>query len=359
MSTPHLSQQMQGAALAALAVLLAACPGPRQPVAQVALAGPVDTVLAPYGEVTDGAWLDGDRFVVIAPQDPAVGVADFRRRTISRFGGARAAELSQPFHLFRAGDSIYVADWLRRRLTGWSPAGAPGGTLSATDGLRGALPRARDGQGRWYFELRAPPGPDGSGNRDSATIVRTAPDQTTRDTVTRLAPLDIAEVISDGRRRFERRLLSGQDRWGVLPDGAVWVARVQENRVDWVDADGRTRRGRQLPDPVLPVTQNDRDIFLRRFDPGLRPTVEQIPFAAIKPPFEFALASPAGEVWLVKSRAVGDTVRLIQVIDRTGAELREIRHPGLGRVLAVGGGFALVGEPFEGGTRLLRYRLPV
>jgi len=336
--------------------LVVACSVGAPPTAPARLEPTGDTILTPYGEITDAAWLGGARWVVIAPQDRAVSVADFPAKRLTRFG--RAAEMEQPFHLFRAGDSIYIADWMRSRLTQWSLDGRMGARLAASARLRGALPRAGDTLGGWYFEVRSAPGRDGRGNLDSALIVRTGAAPMAIDTVARLAPLDLAEIVNDGRRRLERRLLSGQDRWGVLPDGAVWVARVTDNRVDWRDPAGQARRGEVLPDRVLPITANDRDIFLSRFEPGLRPTVSQIPFAAIKPPFDGALSDPMGDVWLVKSRAIGDTLREYQVIDRSGRLARRMNHAGLGRILAVGMGYALVGEPFEGGVRLLLFSLP-
>jgi hypothetical protein len=287
-----------------------------------------------------------------------VTAASLDTRKLAPFAGARTRELEQPFHLFRADDSVFVADWQRRRLTSWSLQGKPGGALAAADALRGALPRARDARGNWYFELRSAPGLDGSGNRDSAAIVRTRPDLTGADTIARLAPLELAEVISDGRRRLERRLLSGQDRWGVLADGSLWIARVGQNRVDWRDSAGVTHRGRELPDAVLPVTENDRQLFLQKFDAALRPTVSQIPFVVIKPPFDNALAATDGMVWLVKNRAIGDTLRNYQLINRDGRLAGTASHPGFGRILGLGEGVALVGEPFEGGVRLLDFRVP-
>ncbi|HXW97726.1 MAG TPA: hypothetical protein VEI47_09080 [Gemmatimonadales bacterium] len=358
---PSASGHRGGVARVALLVglaAMAACGRPGAPANIIRLTTPLDTVITPYGEITDAVWLGGQRWAVIAPQDRALAVADFGRRALSRFGGAMAKEIAQPFHLFRAGDSVYVADWFRRRETIWSLAGTMGSDVPALDAYRGALPKARDLAGRWYLELRPAPGPDGRGNLDSGVVLRTTPDLSRADTIGRLAPFDLVEVVSDGRRRLERRLLSGQDRWGVLPDGSLWIARITQNRVDWRDPAGKVTIGDQLPDRVLPVTENDRDLFLNRFDPGLRPTVSQIPFAAIKPAFETAVAAPDARLWLVKSRAIGDTLRDYQIIDRAGRLLGLASHPGLGRILALGGGYALVGEPFAAGVRLLLFRLP-
>ncbi|MDH4130562.1 MAG: hypothetical protein OEV95_02005 [Gemmatimonadota bacterium] len=336
-----------------LGFALAGCAPPEPPLQLEVLVPALDTVVTPYLDVTDAIPLAAGRWVVIAPQEPAVATVDTRSGGTRRFGGRQAGELEQPFHLFRSGDTIYIADWQRRRLTLWSLGETLIGALTAPDGLRGALPRARDQGGNWYFELRTPPGPEGRGNLDSASIVRVRADWAAADTIARLAPLDLAEVISDGRVRLERRLLSGQDRWGVLSNGTVWVARVGANQVEWRDPAGAWRRGLQLPDRVLPITENDRQLFLRRFDASLRPTVEQIPFSAIKPPFENAVTGRDGLVWLVKSRAVGDTVREYQVVDSTSRLVRYLAHPGIGRLVGLGDGELLVAEPFEQGVRLL------
>jgi hypothetical protein len=173
-----------------------------------------------------------------------------------------------------------------------------------------------------------------------------------------LAPLDIAQVQTDAGRRFERRVFSGADCWGVLPDGSVWVARVNDNRVDWRDPKGEWIRGRPLPDRVLEVTRYDRELFLRRFPPELRSTAEQLPFAPIKPPFEAGFGAPSGEVWLEKSRAPADSARRYHVVDRQGHLIREIQLFGRGRILAVGGGAVLAAEPSRDGARILRLALP-
>lgn len=340
-----------------LAIALPACAQPEPPL-QLEVLGPArDTVIVPYIDVTDAIRVAPGHWVILAPQEPTVATLDIGRRTSRAFGGRQARELEQPFHLFRSGDTLYVADWQRRRVTFWSLDGRMIGELTAPGGLRGALPRERDLAGHWYFELRSAPGPEGRGNLDSASIVRARADWTVADTIARLAPLDLAEVIGDGRVRLERRLLSGQDRWGLLPDGTVWVARVASNQVEWREVSGAWRHGHQLPDRILPITENDRELFLRRFDASLRPTVEQIPFAAIKPPFENALTGPDRLVWLIKSRAVGDTLREYQIVDTTSRLVRYLAHPGFGRLIGLGGGEAMVAEPFERGVRLLVFTI--
>lgn len=152
-------------------------------------------------------------------------------------------------------------------------------------------------------------------------------------------------------------MFSGLDRWGVLPDGSLWQGRVYDNRVDWRGPDGRWSRGQPLPDRVLEVTRYDRELFLRKFPPELRGTAQDLPFAAIKPPFEAGITGADGDVWLEKSRAPADSSRRYHVVDRQGRLVREIRVPGHGRVLAVGATSVLVAEPAAQGIRLIRVGL--
>jgi hypothetical protein len=340
------------------AALLVACgtPKPTPPPIELTPAG--DTVLTPYSDVTEAAWLGGGRWALVAPSNDAAAVVDFKRRTTTPLGSARAKEFRNPSGLFVANDTLYVADWGLRRLTLWTPQGRPIRAIPASNAVRGGLPRARDSAGWFYLELYPHPGADGSGNRDSAMVLRVDPELTRFGSIARLAPLDIAEVVGDAGRRFERRIFSGVDRWGVLPDGSLWVARVYNNRVDWRSPDGKWTKGASLPDRVLEVTRYDRELFLRKFPRELRSTAQELPFAALKPPFEAALTSPAGEVWLEKSRAPADSSRRYHVVDRRGQLAREVRVRGQGRILALGTGTALVEEPTPNGIRLIEVPLP-
>jgi hypothetical protein len=170
--------------------------------------------------------------------------------------------------------------------------------------------------------------------------------------------LDVAEVESDAGRRFERRVFSGTDQWGALPDGSVWVARVYHNRVDWRDPAGHWKSGEPLPDRVLEVTRADREMFVRTFPPELRSSAEQLPFSPVKPPFLSGFTSADGLVWLEKSRAVFDSTGSWHVVDREGHLVREIRLPGFSRILAAGPGAALAVESDSGRVRALQVTVP-
>ena len=344
------------ASLSLVVTLLFACgdPAPPAPVVELPRAG--DTVNTRDSDVTGAAWLGGQRWAVLAAPNETAATADFSSGTLRPLG--KEADVRNPTTLFVAGDSLYVGDWGLRRTTVWTLSGRLAGSFQSSEAVRGSLPLARDMQGRFYTDLYPRVGPDGSGNRDSAVVLRADPAFTRADTIARLAPLDIAEIMAQGGRRFERRVFGGVDRWGALTDGSVWVARVYENRVDWRSPDGKWTRGQALPDRVLEVTRYDRELFIQGFPPELRGTAQQLPFAPIKPPFEAAFTGTAGRVWLEKSRAPADSARTYHVVDRTGRLAREVRLHGRGRVLAVSDSAALVVERTPDGTRLLQLALP-
>ncbi|MBA2458108.1 MAG: hypothetical protein H0V43_04020 [Gemmatimonadales bacterium] len=339
----------------ALGLTLAACGDPSPPTAIVELASSGDTVATGYADVADGAWLGGSRWAIVAPMDVTVGMLDLAGNRVVPLGGEGTKDLGNPATAFVTEDTLHVGDWGLRRTSLWTLDGKLVRTVPSFDGARGALPQARDAAGNFYLALAPRPGPDGSGNRDSAAVIRVSPDLAAFDTVARLAPLDIAEVAAESGRRFERRALSGEDVWGVLPDGSLWVARVYENRVEWRAPDGEWTRGEPLPDRVLEVTRYDREVFYQRFPPELRGTAEQLPFAAVKPPFEAGLTASSGHVWLEKSRAPVDSARRYHEVDRRGRLVREVRVPGPGRIVALGDGVALVAERVPDGTRFIRF----
>jgi hypothetical protein len=341
--------------LAALSGLLTACGESKVAASVLELTPAGDTVVTPYTDVTEAAWLGNSRWAVVAPTDDAVSIVDFSTK---RFTSLGSKEFRNPSNVLFVADTLYVGDWGLRQLTLWTPQGRRIRSIPASNLVRGTLPRARDNAGRFYLDLYPRAGADGSGNRDSAAVVRVDPAFTKVDTIARLAPLDIAEVVGEAGRRFERRVFSGMDRWGVLGNGSLWVARVYDNRVDWRAPDGKWTRGQPLPDRVLEVTRYDRELFLRKFPPELRATAQDLPFAALKPPFESALAGPPDQVWLEKSRAPADSSRRYHVVNRQGKLVREVRIRGQGRIVALSIGGALVTEATPNGIRLVAIHFP-
>ena len=226
---------------------LAACgaSAPAAPVVELTPAG--DTLATPYSEVTEAAWLGGNRWAVLAPADNAVAIVDFGTKTIAPLGGEQvegAAKSIQPVR--RRGHPV------RGRL-GTTPADAldsqrPAGPLHS--GLRrvpGQLAPGRDAAGRFYLDLYPHAGAGrqrqpGLGRRRASRSrsVSGGHHRTAGSARHRRSE-------GDAGRRFERRVFSGVDRWGVLPDGSLWMARVYDNRVDWRGPDGRWSGVRRCP----------------------------------------------------------------------------------------------------------------
>ncbi|MGH7585965.1 MAG: hypothetical protein ACREMH_06940, partial [Gemmatimonadales bacterium] len=220
------------------------------------------------------------------------------------------------------------------------------------------LPAARDGAGTWYAELRPRAGPNGGGIGDSTWLLRLSDGGARADTVGALSPAELAEVSTDRGRGFETRVLSGRDGWGVRSDGTVWIARVNGNRLEVRSPDGEVRRGPPLPDPVLQVTQADRDLFVESFAPELRQAASRLPFAEFKPPFERAFAGPGDATWLEKSKALADSTRLYHILAPDGSFARIVRVSGFGRVRGAAPDRVLVTRFADGTVRLYEQRLP-
>ncbi|MEO8448302.1 MAG: hypothetical protein ABI647_00840 [Gemmatimonadota bacterium] len=316
-----------------------------------------DTIITPFGELPVAVSIGARKWVVVAADHNTVVVADFATKQFAPLGGPAQKELQHPFGAFVGGDTIYVADWGTRRTSLWTKDGRLVGTIPAPAATRGIQPAARDAAGQFYFEVPPMAGADGSGNKDSISVVRSDPSMTKFDTVARLSPVEIAEVQRNTGKRFERLINGGRDQWGVRPNGRVWIARVFQNRVNTIGA-GKEHPGEDLPDPVLEMTQADRDQFIQSFPEDVRSTIEDVPFALIKPPFEKGFQDPIGNVWLRKSRGFADSIRRYHVVDSTGLLARVFEALGRGVVNAAGTETVLMEEQFKAGVRLMEVRIP-
>lgn len=344
---------------AVLLLLAAACggEGPRREYPRAMFSPPLDTVLTRYVNVPVAAWLGGSRWAVVAAEFDEAIVADLGNRSFAVLGGEGEHRLGNPSSVYSFSDTAYVSDWVRRAVTIWDSDRGFLGLIPAPDALRGVLPRARDGAGRLYYEVAPPPGPDPS-SQDSAAVVHSDPGRTRFDTLARLTPPDVAPIEDEAGRRLQRRIFGGADEWGVVPDGSVWLARVNHNRVDWISPEGITR-GEPLPDRIYEVTSTDLEHWLLQFPEELRSTARQLPWAPFKPPFTEGLTAADGSVWLEKSRAVSDTVRSYHVVDRQGRLLYIAVLPiRQGHVIAVGDTVALLAEQYAEGVRLMQVAVP-
>lgn len=338
---------------------LAACGAPPPP------AGPMyaaqvtgDTLVAPVVHISEAIPRSDGTWVVLGVEEMSVLVADFAAHTVTPHPGISREEVPGVLAMMAAGDTIYLSDYGFRRVTAWLPDGRRADVVPIPETTRGSYPRGRDAAGQWYFEFPPPPGPGGRGVLDSGAVVRADPMLTRFDTVARLAPPAVMEVEQDGRMRLAQLQLAGRDLWGALRDGTVWHGRINQNQVYWYPPNGAAPAfTRPLPDPIIQVTEMDRQIYIRRYPEDQRPALAQTRFTAVKPPFERAFADRRGRVWLFKSAPALDSVRTFQVVDSTGW-LFSVSVPSYGVALGINDSEILMGEEFPDGIRMLRFAMP-
>ena len=341
-----------------LVALALACSEPPPPAPVITVAATADTVIVPAVSLSYAVPRSDGRWVVLAAEEAELRIADFAKGTVEPFPGVTKAEVPHPSVLLGIGDTVIVGDWGLRRFTAWLPGSARLEAWPVPDALRGAFPRARDAAGQWYFEVPPEAKRDGAGLKDSAAVVRADAQLTRFDTLARLSPPDLAIIEGANGQRFERRMLAGNDIWGVQRDGTLWIARVFQNRIEW-PRPGKKRPfvGPPMQDPILTIQEMDRQIFIRRFPEDQRDIARRLPFTAIKPPFEAVFQTPDRRIWLFKSAVALDSVRTFQVADTAGVRF-VVKVPSRGSALGVDGNHILMGEEFPGGIRLLRYPVP-
>lgn len=343
----------------AAAALLAAC-GEQRPATAPAypLSASPDTLVVPVVHISDAAPRADGTWAVLGTEEMQVYVADFAAGTVSPHPGITKEEVPGAVVMTAMGDTIFLGDYGLRRVTAWLPDGQRVDAVPMSAATRGAFPRGRDAAGQWYFEMWPPPGVDGRGVLDSGAVVRGNVDLTRFDTVARLTPPAVMEVNDDGRPRLAQLVLAGRDGWGVMRDGTVWLGRINQNQVFWYPPGGGAPSStRPLPDPIIQVTEMDRQIYIRRYPEEQRAALATVRFAGVKPPFERAFADARGRVWLYKSVPALDTLRSFQVADSTGW-LFSVTVPTYGVALGISASHILVGEEFPGGIRLLRFPMP-
>ncbi len=344
--------------LAVPLLLAAACGKPVTSPPEETLALASDTLEVEWAELPVAAPATDGRWVVVSPDWDAAVIADVRAKSVAPLGGPRQKSYLHPFMVFAAGGFLYVADWGKRRATVWTGEGVLVDSLPAADVLRGAFVRARDAAAQLYFQVDPQPRRDGSGNQDSIAIVRGLATLARFDTVAHLAPRELARITRENSTRFEQLIFSGEDLWGVWPDGTVWIARRFRNQIVTVNTRGKVSKGPELPDPVYEVGPADRERFLQAYPAEVRPKETDLAWASLFPPFTAAFTAPGG-VWLEKSKPALDSLRRIQVLDRTGNLQRVLVLHGQARLIAVGTEKILVAEQFEKGVRLMEVRIPL
>jgi hypothetical protein len=267
------------------------------------------------------------------------------------------------------GDTVALVDFSTIRTTLWDERGRPLAVLPIRQ-VSGETPvLLYDTVGHGYkIDYQAVLGSREPGRTlvmDSIPVLRIALNAGVVDTVGMLVGPEYSDATFGEQVQQAAKVFAPNDHFGVLADGTAWVARGHENRVDWRAPDGRWTRGRPRAYAKIPVTQADKDRVLAQLrEQGKQFGMPQdlhivYPFAETKPPFDFALGRPNGEVWLQRSRSLEDAPLVYDIVDRKGEWQREVAFP-KGATLA---GFGASGAVYasikgEDGRRTVgRFRL--
>ena len=236
-----------------------------------------------------------------------------------------------------AGDTIALVDYSAIRTTLWNEAGRPLGVMAIQDGTGKTPILLYDTVGHGYkIDYQAILGGGEPGREvrpDSVPVLRFTIKRGTVDTVALLAGPEYGDATFGEQVQQAAKVFAPNDFFGVLPDGTAWVARGRENRVDWRSPDGKWTRGKPHAYTRVPVTQADKDRVLAQVrehgkEFGMPQELKIVyPFAETKPPFEFALGSPNGEVWLQRPRAQDDAPMVYDVFSRKGEWDRQVGFP--------------------------------
>ncbi len=268
-----------------------------------------------------------------------------------------------------AGDTVALVDFAAIRTTRWDERGRPLSVLPIKP-VSGETPvLLYDTLGHGYkIDYQAVLGGGEPGRTlrpDSIPVLRIALGSGVVDTVARLAAPEYGDAIFGEQVQQAAKVFAPNDHFGVLPDGTAWVARGRENLVDWRTPDGTWRRGTTRSYTRLPVTQADKDRVLAQVrEQGKQFGMPQdlrieYPFAETKPPFDFALGRPNGEVWLQRPRAQENAPLVYDVVDRQGGWQREVSFPKGAALAGFGASGAVYGSiKGEDGRRTVgRFRL--
>ncbi len=235
-----------------------------------------------------------------------------------------------------AGDTLALVDFAAQRTTLWSENGKAISVLPIPPFAGQAPVMVYDTVGHGYkIDYQAVIGGGEPGRivrPDSIAVLRIAFKGNKVDTVANLRSPEFGDAIFGEQTQEAAIVFAPNDFFGVLSDGTAWVARGHENRVDWRAPNGTWTRGKGREYAKVPVTQMDRDRVLAQVrEQGKQYGMPQqlkivYPFASTKPPFDFALGRPNGQVWLQRSRARDDAPITYDVFDKQGWR-REVVFP--------------------------------
>jgi hypothetical protein len=330
-----------------------------------------------FGQLSNVVELDSGRVIFADTRDKLFLAAAFGSGKLDTLGkrvetiqaDAAPGEYKFPGWVARlAGDTVALVDFSAIRTTLWNEQGQPLRVLPIAQVAGTAPVLVYDTMGHGYkidYKAMLDPGPGQAPRPDSVPVLRIALGGGKVDTVARLSAPELGEAMFGEQKQQAAKVFAPNDFFGVLANGAAWVARGRDNRVDWRAPDGSWSRGKSRKYTGQPVTQADKDRVLAQVrEQGKQYGMPQdlpiqYPFAETKPPFDFALGRPNGEVWLQRPRTREDAALIYDVYNGQGAWQREVSFPAGASLAGFGESGAIYASlKNEDGTKTVaRYRL--
>jgi hypothetical protein len=232
---------------------------------------------------------------------------------------------------------VALVDFAALRTTLWTAAGQPVRALQLppVGGPTPVLAYDQDGFGyKADYEAIVGGGEPGRVVRpESVSVFRLELATGRVDTVARLAAPEYGDATFGEQTQEVAKIFGPNDLFGVLPDGRLWVARARENRVEWRGPGGVWVRGKPHEYTKVAVTDADKQRVIEKIREqgkgrGLPDTLHlEWPFAENKPPFEAAMGSPAGDVWLQRPRSLDAVATAYDVYGPDGNWKRAVTFP--------------------------------
>ncbi|HEX9562807.1 MAG TPA: hypothetical protein VF981_02505 [Gemmatimonadaceae bacterium] len=350
-----------------------------------------------FSQATTLQELPDGRVVVVDTRDRALMLVDFEAGTMTRLGrpGSGPNEYNGTGPLVRiAGDTLVMIEFGARRLHLIPPDGRLAGSrlfdVMLADVVTGERqpdgaarvvggPRFADSRGRLYHQV--------------TYLERATSSIAPESWILRLDPRSgDSRVVAPLRNWYPERStrwrapMMSQDVWAVAPDGRVARVIPHPYHVEWYRDDSLVAKGATVPFEPVRVTDGDRRAYRaaraaqrpggaqisgppatggrnnsRR--PPARGDVTDADFPTVKPPFVEELAgtaariSPEGEVWVTRTRALGDSVVSLDVFDDSARLTRRVILPPHRILLGFGRGTLHLLRVDEDGLQWLeRYR---
>lgn len=354
---------------------------------QVSLTRPDAVFEEPFTQLRGLRELADGRVLVSDMADKVVQVVDFSSGTGTRIGreGQGPGEYNFPRGAWALPDgSSIIQDLGNQRFLVFDAAGkflrsvspprpAPpsggGGGVVMIGGLVDV--RGVDSRGRIYaqgsvFSL------DGASGPDSVPLLRWDVGTERMDTVAwkPMPPAARPQVVRSGGganitvRAGMARAWPAEPQWSVAPDGRIALVTPEPYRVTWISPTGARTTGPVVPVTPIRVTEAEKKAWregrsrarpvVMTFGGGggsgarsmnVGPPSEDPEWPEAKPPFtgqDAVLVSPAGEVWVERTRTASDNTPKYDVFDGAGRLVRVVTLRPRSRVAGFGKGAVYV-----------------